>query len=100
PLLLPEDPGGLPRKSVKNQIKAGSSKADLVRGTLNRTYSTCANSRIVNVFGGISSADFIANDNMRADCSGTPVEVSEVRKEVEVLLLDAIAKQPMLSDMQ
>ncbi|AMR77648.1 hypothetical protein [Cupriavidus nantongensis] len=82
------------------EIKAGPSKAELVRGTLNRSYSTCANSRIVNVFGGVSSADFIANDNMRADCSGTPVEVSEVRKEVEALLLEAIAKQPALFDMQ
>ncbi|MGT2495037.1 hypothetical protein ACU4GD_43325 [Cupriavidus basilensis] len=82
------------------ELKVGPGKPDLLRDTINRTYSACSNSRIVNVFGGVSAADFVANDSMRADCSGSATDISQLRKEVEGLLVEALAKQPILIDKQ
>ena len=40
----------------------------LIRGTESRTYSSCANARIRNVFGGVQPASFMANSHMQSLC--------------------------------
>ncbi|WP_374487009.1 hypothetical protein [Zoogloea sp.] len=44
---------------------------DVVRGRLESTRTRCQNARIQNVFGGTTSADFIANDDMQNRCAGS-----------------------------
>jgi uncharacterized protein YceK len=47
------------------------SKVETVaRGTVEYSYKKCQNARIQNVFGGVSRAEFTANDHMQQECSG------------------------------
>lgn len=53
----------------------------LLRDKANRSWRSCSNARIQNVFGGIQRADFIANDHMRQTCNngGAPVGPEDLR---------------------
>lgn len=44
---------------------------DVVRGRLESIRTRCQNARIQNVFGGTTSAEFIANDDMQNRCAGS-----------------------------
>jgi hypothetical protein len=56
---------------------------DVIRGRVGGEYRRCQNTRIQNVFGGVSSAGFVANDDMQSRCSGpSSVPVEDLRKEV------------------
>ncbi len=55
--------------------------------TLDRQWSSCSNARVVNVFGGVSPAGFVANEDMQQRCGkGTPVD----RWEFEAMLYAAL----------
>lgn len=84
------------------EVKAGMDAPAIFRGTIVQTYRTCVNSRIVNVYGGILPANFIANDRMAADCGGTAVSVSTsaMRKDFESQLADWIANRESLARMR
>ncbi len=64
----------------------------LVRNSINRSHSRCQNARIVNVFGGVSPAEFVANDHMRTTCSGggSPVDPDSMRREAMRAVADAV----------
>jgi hypothetical protein len=78
--------------SIKIIHKGVTISDEVLRGVLSETYTSCQNQRIVNVFGGTSKADFIANDAMKSNCSGsntmpTPVDF---RKRIEGLIVEKI----------
>lgn len=55
----------------------------VVRGKVGGEYRKCENARVVNVFGGVSAAGFMANDDMRRACSGpTTVSMDDLRGQV------------------
>lgn len=72
----------------------------LLRGKVGGPYTRCTNARIQNVFGGVSSAGFIANSDMQSRCSSggnTPKTVDELRSDVIDKLVDGILKVPTVS---
>jgi hypothetical protein len=55
----------------------------VVRGKVGGEYRKCENARVINVFGGVSAAGFMANDDMRRACSGpTTVSIEDLRGQV------------------
>lgn len=72
---------------------------EIVRGKAEEKYQRCQNARIQNVFGGVSSARFEANDDMRQRCSGTTATVSieNVRENIYVQLARTALKVPSIS---
>ncbi|MBI5936976.1 MAG: hypothetical protein HY850_03930 [Betaproteobacteria bacterium] len=77
---------------------------DLFRGTLTKTFVNCTNPRIVNVFGGSTRADFVANDDMTSRCSGATSSVPTIqsaRKELTTLLINkATSVEPLASRLE
>lgn len=66
---------------------------DVIRGKSSSTYLRCQNMRIQNVFGGISSAGFMANDKMKQQCSSNPVTSIEIlRNEVYTKVANSLLK--------
>jgi hypothetical protein len=65
----------------------------LIRKSVKRSYTSCSNPRIRNVFGGIQRADFWANDAVRSRCqnAGQRVRTSDLRQDVMTELTAAIA---------
>lgn len=56
---------------------------DLVRGKVENGYEKCLNPRIQNVFGGVTRADFVANDDQQRRCSGQQsASIDDLRKIV------------------
>ncbi len=69
----------------------------IARGKVERLYHKCENSRIQNVFGGVSSADFMANNEMRGRCSGTqPVSFDEIRTDVYRAVAEEVLRVPTI----
>ena len=65
---------------------------NVLRGKLGGAYRKCENARVVNVFGGVSSAGFMANEDMKRACSEqTEVAVDALRTQ----LLGKISTQVM-----
>jgi len=63
------------------------------RERASRRYNHCENARIVNVFGGVQRAEFVANDDMARRCGGgTSVrpDATEVRAEILSKVADEI----------
>ena len=73
---------------------------ELLRDTLKRTYSGCANARIQNVFGGVQPANFTPNDAVAAQCgrSSAPVRVQALRDDVIDHVGGKIMKIPAISE--
>lgn len=70
---------------------------ELVRGRVGGEFRRCQNARVQNVFGGITSAGFVANDDMQRRCSGpTSVAIDELRRDVLTRLADSILKIPQI----
>lgn len=68
---------------------------EVIRGKVGGEYRRCQNKRIQNVFGGVSSADFVANDDMRQRCAGArSASIDELRKEVFSKVLDGVLNVP------
>ena len=70
---------------------------DLIRGKVGGEYKRCQNSRIQNVFGGTTSAGFVANDDMRQRCSGpSSISIEQLRQEIFSKVLDGVLKIPSI----
>jgi hypothetical protein len=68
---------------------------ELIRGKVGGQYRRCQNARIQNVFGGTSSAGFVANDDMRQRCAGpSSVSIEQLRQEVFSKIIDGVLKVP------
>lgn len=66
---------------------------ELMRGTLTERFVSCNNPRIVNVFGGTTRADFVANNDMVSRCSGatnSPPSIQDLKSRVLKLLVDKV----------
>lgn len=74
---------------------------EVVRGTVGGEYHTCQNARIQNVFGGVSPAGFVANDDMQSKCSGThTISINELRKDVLSKVVDTVLRVPTINAAQ
>ncbi|MGY0710224.1 hypothetical protein [Azospirillum argentinense] len=70
----------------------------LLRNKIIRSWRSCSNARIQNVFGGIQRADFVANDHMRRTCNGDlPVSVDRLRDNVLDEVARSIEKIPAIA---
>jgi hypothetical protein len=70
---------------------------EVVRGKVGGEYQRCQNSRIQNVFGGVSSANFVANDDMKQRCaSPSSASIEELRKDVFSKIVDGVLKVPKI----
>lgn len=68
---------------------------EVVRGKVGGEYRRCQNSRIQNVFGGVSSAGFVANDDMQQRCAGpSSSSIEELRRDVLTKVVDSVLKAP------
>jgi hypothetical protein len=66
---------------------------EVIRGKLGGEYRRCQNARIQNVFGGVSRADFVANDDMQRRCSGSSaVSMEDLRRQVLNKIVDGVLK--------
>ncbi len=76
--------------TIKSNAKIVSD--EIVRGLLEAKFTACSNKRIVNVFGGTSVADFVANSDMENRCSrqGTQRDTRQLRQDLTKLLADNI----------
>ncbi|WP_147328223.1 MULTISPECIES: hypothetical protein [unclassified Duganella] len=64
----------------------------VARGKVESNYKKCQNARIQNVFGGVSRAEFVANDHMQQECNGTSqVSIDDLRNQV----MDSILAQTL-----
>jgi len=67
----------------------------VVRGKVGGESRRCINSRIQNVFGGITSAGFVANSDMANRCSGSSsVSIDSLRKDVFSKLVEGVLNVP------
>ena len=68
---------------------------EVIRGKVGGEYRRCQNARIQNVFGGVSSAGFVANNDMQQRCAGpSSVSIDELRKEIFSKVVEAVLKVP------
>jgi len=70
---------------------------EVIRGKLEGEYRRCQNARIQNVFGGVSSAGFVANDDMQQRCSGpSSASIDGLRNdEISKLVEGVLRVQPI-----
>lgn len=74
---------------------------EIVRGKVGGEYRRCQNKRIQNVYGGVSSASFDANDDMKQKCSGpSSISIEELRSEVLSRLTEGVLKVPTIELVQ
>jgi len=68
---------------------------ELIRGKVGGESRRCENARIQNVFGGVTSAGFVANPDMERACSGPrSVSIDDLRTEVLKKVVDGILNVP------
>jgi len=69
---------------------------EVIRGKVGGEYNRCQNARIQNVFGGVSSAGFVANDDMQRRCnnSSSAVSMEDLRKDIFSKVVDSVLKIP------
>lgn len=73
---------------------------ELIRGTFTEKFVSCDNPRIVNVFGGSTRADFVANSDMSSRCSGATSSnpsAQDLKGKVLVLLVEKIVSVETLA---
>jgi hypothetical protein len=69
----------------------------VVRGTLTSEGTQCANARIHNVFGGVTSAGFVANDDMARRCSsGSARSLEDLRSTIFEEVVNAVAESAQI----
>lgn len=67
----------------------------VIRGKVGGEYRRCQSARIQNVFGGVSSAGFVANDDMQQRCAGpNSASIEELRRDVFSKVVDGVLKVP------
>lgn len=70
----------------------------VIKGRVGGQYSRCINQRIQTAFGGVISANFVANAAMRSQCaSGTEIGLDKLRGDVTEKLVEAIVLLPKIS---
>ena len=70
---------------------------EVIRGKVGAEYGRCQNARIQNVFGGVSSAEFIANDDMQRRCNASsPVSMEVLRDDVLSKIALSVLKVPSI----
>lgn len=80
----------------KNGVKL---KEDVVRGKLGGSYRKCENARVVNVFGGVSSANWMANDDMRSACNDqAEVSIDSLRSQLLTKISAEVLGMPEISE--
>lgn len=68
---------------------------EVIRGKVGGEYRRCQNARIQNVFGGVTSAGFVANDDMQQRCSGpSSASMEDLRNDVFSKIVDGVLKVP------
>ena len=68
---------------------------EVIRGKVGGEYRRCQNTRIQNVFGGVSPASFVANGDMQQRCSGpSSASIDELRREVLSKVADGVLQVP------
>ena len=73
---------------------------ELIRGTITEKFVNCDNPRIVNVFGGTTRAEFVANNDMSSKCAGannSSPSMQDVKERVLTLLVDKIVSVEALA---
>ena len=73
---------------------------ELIRGTITEKFVSCDNPRVVNVFGGTTRADFVANSDMSSRCSGatsSSPSAQDLKGRVLALLVDKIVSVETLA---
>lgn len=82
--------------SWKNGVKL---RETILRGKLGGTSRKCENPRIVNVFGGVSSAGFVANNDMESACSGqNEISMDALRSELLGKIANDVLATPEISE--
>jgi len=71
---------------------------EVVRGKAGGESTRCQNARVQNVFGGVTSAGFSANDDMKRRCGGssTPSSIDALRQEVLDKIVDGVLAVPAI----
>lgn len=68
---------------------------EVIRGKVGGEYRRCQNARIQNVFGGVSSAGFVANDDMQRRCAGpSSASIDQLRKDIFSIVVDGVLRVP------
>lgn len=71
----------------------------VLRGKLGGSFRKCENPRVINVFGGVSSAGFMANDDMKQACSNQKdVSMDGLRSELLEKISADVLKAPEISE--
>lgn len=73
---------------------------ELIRGTITEKFVSCDNPRIINVFGGTTRADFIANSDMSSRCAGannSNPSIQDLKEKLLTLLADKIVSVEILA---
>ncbi len=74
---------------------------ELVRGKITKEFGTCKNARVQNVFGGTTSANFIANSDMKNRCNlSSSVSIESLRSAVYNKISIAVLNIPKINDVQ
>ncbi|MFZ6843748.1 hypothetical protein [Undibacterium sp. RuTC16W] len=74
---------------------------DVARGRVGGESSRCQNQRVQNVFGGVSPANFVANDDMQRRCSSnSTVSIDRLRNEVLTYIVSVVGSIPEIKEMQ
>lgn len=84
---------------VKVELGGKFVAEEVIRDRITRSYSTCRNQRIQNVFGGIQPAEFVANDDQQRRCSGSGsvVRIQDLRGEAIGKVASKIAATPAIA---
>ncbi|MFA6498004.1 MAG: hypothetical protein WC256_05695 [Desulfurivibrionaceae bacterium] len=70
---------------------------EVIRGRVGGEYQRCQNARIQNVFGGVTSASFEANDDMKDRCNGiSSISMQDLRNEVLSKVVEGVSMVPTI----
>lgn len=79
-------------------IRIAGTEEILVRGQEKGTSVNCMNARIQNVFGGVSPAGFVANNDMQSRCSGSGnKDMQAIRNNVYKKIAESVLKAPKVN---
>lgn len=72
---------------------------EVVRGKLGGSSISCENARIVNVFGGVTAATFLANNDMRSVCGsgGKKTSMDDLRSQLLTAITAKVLEHPDIS---
>ena len=74
---------------------------ELARGKVVGDATRCQNQRIQNVFGGVSSANFMANDDMQRRCAySSPITLESLRSNVLEKVIEVVSSVPEIKQFQ